>query len=55
MFQWSFKWVSRVFKISCMDVEGVSKVFQGCFKELLAFKKESSVFQENFIKSFKGV
>ena len=92
VFQWCFKWVSRVFKRSWIGVKGVSKVFQGCFKELLGviwetikgdsrelqgiekkfkgvcrqvqrcfkefqghFKKESSVFQENFIKSFKGV
>ena len=51
MFQWSFKWASRMFKRSSIGVLGkVSDVFQGCFKEeggvLQAYLKEvQRVFQ----------
>ena len=83
MFQWNFKWVSRVFGGSFqvgsrlflesfkgvsrkIEIEGViqrsfkvskrsSRQFQRCFKEdSSVLKKVSSVFQENFIKGFKG-
>ena len=45
-FQGFFKDVSRMFQECFNDV---SRRFQGCLK------KVSIVFQENFIKSFKGV
>ena len=49
----TFKGVSRYLK-------EVQRVFQGGFRDVLrkfqgCLKKVSSVFQENFIKSFKGV
>ena len=44
------------FKVSKRSSKGVSKQFQRCFKEdSRVLKNVSSVFQENFIKSFKGV
>ena len=71
MFQGSFKGVSmkieeflvsplRVvlwcFKVCKRSSKGVSRQFQRCFQEdSSVLKKVSSVFQENFIKSFKDV
>ena len=44
------------FKVYKGSSKGVSRQFQRCFKEdSRVLKKVSSVFQENFIKSFKGV
>ena len=44
------------FKVCKRSSKGVSRQFQRCFMEdSRVSKKESSVFQENFIKSFKGV
>ena len=48
--------VQGSFKITKRSSKGVSRQFQRCFKEdSRVLKKVSSVFQENFIKSFKGV
>ena len=71
VFQKSFKIISRKFygcfesplrvvqgsfKISKRSSQGVSRQFQRCFNEdSRVLKKVSSVFQENFIKSFEGV
>ena len=71
MYQGSFKGVLRKiegcsesplrviqgsFKVSKRHSKGVSSQFQRCFKEdSMVLKKVSSVFQENLIKSFKGV
>ena len=44
------------FKVSKRRSKGVSSQFKRCFKEdSMVLKKVSSVFQENLIKSFKGV
>ena len=53
MFQGYFQDILRVF-------QGYQRVFQGGFRDVLrkfqgGLKKVSSVFQENFIKSSKGV
>ena len=71
MYQGSFKGVLRKivgcsesplrvilgsFKVSKRRSKGVSSQFQRCFKEdSMVLKKVASVFQENIIKSFKGV
>ena len=44
------------FKVYKGSSKGVSRQFQRCFKEdSMVLKKVASVFQENIIKSFKGV
>ena len=71
MYQGSFKGVLRKiegcsesplrviqgsFKVFKRRPKGVSSQFQRCFKEdSVVLKKVSNVFQENLIKSFKGV
>ena len=48
--------IQRSFKVYKGSSKGVSRQFQRCFKEdSMVLKKVASVFQENIIKSFKGV
>ena len=48
--------VQGSFKISKRSSQGVSRLFQRCFNvDSRVVKKVLSVFQENSIKSFKGV
>ena len=63
VFQGYFQDILRVFQGRlCVSryLKEVQRVFQGGFRDVLrkfqgCLKKVSSVFQENFIKSFKGV
>ena len=62
LFQWSFTWGSRVFKRRNGHLRKVSKVFQGCYKDVLrelqeylkegCYKAVSKMFKE-VSKAFK--